>query len=136
MPHTFKNQAESFRIAHSLVHTELMLRSNAFHDTQLLFTENMEAVRSSRFSIKLPGASPLPMITGKSPNPVSFPRRGGGVNPPENFPALPPGVSRDPHITLPPCPPPPPSPFIKWWVICDRLTVIVEGNSHLCLSLY
>ena len=57
---------------------------------------------------------------------------GGGSQPPEKFLPHPAGVSRGSHIFLPS--PPPPCPFIKWRVICDGLTMTVEGNSHLCLS--
>ena len=56
----------------------------------------------------------------------------GGSQPPEKFLPHPAGVSRGSHIFLPS--PPPPCPFNKWRVICDGLTVTVEGNSHLCLS--
>ena len=56
----------------------------------------------------------------------------GGTQPPEKFLPHPAGVSRGSHIFLPSLPPP--CPFIKWRVICDGLTVTVEGTSHLCLS--
>lgn len=85
------------------------------------FIDSSKAVKSSYFSIKLLGASLLPRITRKGETPL-LPRTWGWGHPSWEFPGSSSRCQQRP-THLPPSLPPP-RPFIKWRVICDRLTVL------------